>query len=75
MALADMRDHGVRSVLAFCEAIGCGHKATLDVDLLPDELPVLDVSLKLRCSRCGSRSIHTRPNWSEMKASDMRRDA
>ncbi len=36
-------------------------------------LAVPDVSLKLRCSRCGRRSIHTRPNWLEMEASGMRR--
>jgi hypothetical protein len=31
MTLGSMRDHGVRSVDAFCEAIGCGHEATLNV--------------------------------------------
>jgi hypothetical protein len=73
MTLADMRDHGVRSIAAYCEAIGCDHESTLKVDSLPDDLPVPDVSLRLRCSQCGSRSIRTRPNWSEMSASGMGR--
>jgi hypothetical protein len=40
-----------------------------------EELPVPDISLKLRCSLCGSRSIHTRPDWTEMRAAGMGRDA
>lgn len=75
MTLGNMRAHEIRSVDAFCEAIGCGHASTLNVDGLPDELAVPDVSLRLRCSNCGSRSIHTRPNWSEMKAAGMGRNA
>jgi len=74
MTLGNMREHGIRTVDAYCEATGCGHMAVLNVDALPDELPVPDVSLRLRCSRCGSRKIHTRPNWAEMKAHGMGRD-
>jgi hypothetical protein len=73
MTLAGMRAHGVRSVDAYCAAVGCGHASTLNADSLPDDLPVPDVSLRLRCSKCGSRSIHTRPNWTEMQASGMSR--
>jgi hypothetical protein len=67
MTLAGMRAHGIRSVQAYCEAIGCGHEAILIVDELPDELPVPDVGPRLRCSKCGSRAIQTRPNWVEMQ--------
>jgi len=69
MTLANMRAHGVRSIDAFRQAIGCGHASTLNAD----GLPVPDVSLRLRCSKCGSRSIHTRPNWTEMRAAEMAR--
>jgi hypothetical protein len=71
MTPGNMREHGVRAIDAFCKAIGCGHAATLNVDDLPNELPVPDVSLRLRCSKYGSRSIHTRPNWTEMQADGM----
>lgn len=75
MTLGNMRDHGVRAVDAWCEATGCGHMATINVDPLPDELPVPDVALRLRCSYCGSRRIHARPNWTELKAAGIGHDA
>ena len=75
MTLGNTRAHGIRSIDAFCQAIGCGHESTLNVDRLPDDLPVPDVGLRLRCSRCGGRSINTRPNWSELKAAVMGSDA
>ncbi len=75
MTLGNMREHGVRSIDAFCQAIGCGHASTVNVDGLPDDLPVPDVSPRLRCSRCGGRVWIARPNWSELKAADMGSDA
>jgi hypothetical protein len=32
------------------------------VDSLPDDFPVTDVSLSLRCSACGSRNVKTQPD-------------
>jgi hypothetical protein len=75
MTLGNMREHGIRSIDAFCQAIGCGHASTVNVNGMPDDLPVPDVGLRLRCSHCGGRAIHTRPNWAELKAADMGRDA
>jgi hypothetical protein len=40
MTLANMREHGVRSVTADCREIGCGHAGSVDVDHLPDDFPV-----------------------------------
>ena len=65
MTLANMREHGVRSVDATCE--DCKHEAVVNVDSLPDEFPAPDVALRLRCSACGSKRIVTRPNWREHK--------
>src|SRR4051794_24080828 len=73
MMLTSMRDHGVRSVDAFCAVQSCSHEATVNVDDLPDELPVPDISLRLRCSHCGSGFIEVRPNWAEMWADGMGR--
>ena len=55
MTLANMREHGVGSVEATCEA--CQHEATVNVESLPDHVYVPDVALKLRCSACGSKRI------------------
>ena len=63
LTLANMRENGVRSVEAKCEA--CGHEAIVNVDAWPGGCPVTDVGLKLRCSACGSRRISTKPNGLE----------
>ena len=55
------------SVLAWCEA--CGQHAVLNADHLPADLPVPDVALRLKCSRCGSKDIETRPEWRELRRS------
>jgi len=65
MTLAGMRSQGIRSLWATCTAPRCGHEAKINADGLPDDLPVPDVALKLRCSRCGGRRISTMPDWSE----------
>ncbi len=74
MTLANMRAQGVRSIEACCHATGCRHDTILDADGLPDDLPVPDVGLHLRCSRCGGRIIQTRPHWVEMKVAGMGRE-
>ena len=65
MSLGKMREHGVRSVLAICQESSCGHSGSLIVDHLPDGVPVPDVSLRLRCSACGSRNVKTQPDWKQ----------
>ena len=65
MTLGNMREHGVRSVAAHCQVVGCGHSGTVNVDNLPDDFPVPDVALRLRCSVCGSRNVKTIPAWRE----------
>ena len=60
--LGNMREHGVRSVAAECHEIRCGHLGSVNVDDLPDDVPVPDVALRLRCSACGSRNIKTVPD-------------
>jgi hypothetical protein len=37
----------------------------VDVSRFPDDFPVPDVALKLRCSPCGSKSIRVRLNIAE----------
>ena len=71
MPLGNMRAHGVRSVDTACET--CGHEASVNVDSLPDEMPVPDFALRLRCAVCGSRRVTTRPDWREMNAPGMMR--
>jgi hypothetical protein len=55
--IADIKALGVTAVEATCNK--CGHQAIVDPSEAPDTLPVPDVSLRLRCAKCGSRDIRT----------------
>ncbi len=63
MTLATMREHGVRSVAAEGQKIGCGHAGSVNVDHLPGDFPVPDVALRLRCSACGSPNVKIILDW------------
>jgi hypothetical protein len=65
MTLGNMRSQGIRSVSATCQRSGCGHMAEVSVETVSNEMPVPDVSLKLRCSKCVGRRIKTIPNLTE----------
>jgi hypothetical protein len=59
--LANMRQNGVRCVIASCA--NCGRSAAVNVDLLPETLTVPETGQRLRCSSCGGKTISTRPAW------------
>ena len=61
MTLASMRQNGVRMVTATCE-VG-GRQADVNVDNLPETTTVPEAGQRLRCSRCGAKTISTRPAW------------
>ena len=50
---------------AHCQETNCGHSASGNVGGLPDDFPVPDVALRLRCSTCGSPNVKTRPDWTQ----------
>jgi hypothetical protein len=55
--VASTKAQGMSTVSAFCQASGCDCDAVVPLDGWPEETPIPDMALKLRCSRCGSRSI------------------
>jgi hypothetical protein len=59
MSLKNMRENGVRMVIAACEA--CGR--SVNVDSLPETVNVPAAGQRLRCSQCGGKTIKTRPAW------------
>jgi hypothetical protein len=63
MTLGNMRANGVRMVAVYCNAPYCHHSADVDVDGMPDELAMLFLARKFRCSRCGSKQVSARPAW------------
>ncbi len=54
MTLGNMREHGVRTVVAHCQDVGCGHSASINVDAFPDRFPVPG-----RCA-CAARGVARR---------------
>jgi hypothetical protein len=65
-SVASTKAQGMRTVSAFCQANGCEHDAVAPLDGWPEETPIPDMSLKLRCSKCGSRSIKVMLNVVEL---------
>jgi hypothetical protein len=63
---ASTRAQGMKTVSAFCEAHGCGHDAIVPLDGWSANTPIPDMALKLRCSKCGSRSIKVTLNVVEL---------
>ena len=61
MTLENMRENGVHSLWVACRS--CRHEASVNVDQLPGEVEVPSAGRFFRCSKCGSKEINTRPNW------------
>jgi hypothetical protein len=53
-----MRERGGHMVEATC--LACGHRDTVAVDRLPNEMLIPFVADRLRCSECRSKKIETR---------------
>jgi hypothetical protein len=66
MDLANMRQNGVRSLLASC--LDCYHDATLNVDHLPGHLAVPSIGNRMTCTKCGSKRVTVRPAWATQGA-------
>jgi hypothetical protein len=63
--LANIREQGITRVEATCQSSRCGHRATIDASPFPDDMPVPDVGLRLRCVKCGGRNVHTMADWTQ----------
>jgi hypothetical protein len=61
MTLQNMRENGVRMVIAQSES--CGHSAEVNVDALPETVEVPKTGQRLRCGKRGAKTISTRPAW------------
>ena len=64
--LVDLIEDAVQVEL-WCHAPGCHHHADVSAEDLIRRFgadhPVPDLARHFRCSKCGSRRIHTRPSW------------
>ena len=60
VTLGQMRKNGCRRVEATC--LACGHRNSVIVDILPNEMPIPYVADRLYCSECRSKTIETKPD-------------
>jgi hypothetical protein len=65
MTLGNMRANGVRSLIAWCSNVNCGHEAIVNVDSQADDVFVPSLGPRMRCERCGQLGADVRPNWNE----------
>jgi hypothetical protein len=65
MTLGNMRQLGVRNLVAFCLNDACRHEGLIDVRGYPAETEVPWFRLQVKCRKCGARGRHidVRPNW------------
>lgn len=67
VAIANMRENGVRDVVIYCGNQQCMHSERINVDPLPDEMAIVDIErMKLRCAKCGQLGATVRPGYWNM---------
>ena len=62
MTLGNMRDLGVRGLIASCLNDACRHMALIDVSNYPAETEVPSFRPRMKCGKCGGGNIDARPN-------------
>jgi hypothetical protein len=68
MTLGNMRQQGVRHLIAYCLNDSCRHQAVIDVSSYADDVEVPSFQRRIKCGKCGrkgSRWVDVRPNWAE----------
>jgi hypothetical protein len=61
--LGEVRWLDARSLLASCKA--CAHETVLNVDSLPDTLPLSWFASRFACKCCDAVGAYISPSWSE----------
>jgi hypothetical protein len=72
MTLGNMRELGVKRLIASCLNDACRHTALIEVWSYPAETEIPYFKSRVVCAKCGSRGnkIDVRPNWKEQPPSD-----
>jgi hypothetical protein len=61
MTLGNMRELGVKRLVASCLSDACRHTALINVSKYAAEVEVPRFCLRVKCGECGSRNIDVRP--------------
>ena len=67
MPPGNMRELGVRRLIAFCLDDGCRYQALIEVWSYPANTEIAYFKRRVVCAKCGGRGnkIDVRPNWKE----------
>jgi transposase len=67
MTLANMREQGVKRLIAYCLNDACRHQALIEVWSYPANTEIVYSRRRVVCAKCGARGnkIDVRPNWKE----------
>jgi hypothetical protein len=65
MTLGNMRELGVRHLIAYCLNDACRHSALIDVSSYPADTEVPSFQRRAKCGKCGGKRVDVRPNWKE----------
>ena len=63
VTLGHIRSHDCRDLLVYCNSGRCHHRATMNADHLPADLPVRSLCGRMVCTRCGYIGADVRPDW------------
>src|ERR1700724_1223680 len=76
MTLGNMRDLGVKRLVASCFNDACRHVALIDVSSYPADTEVPWFRTRVKCAKCGSHGnkIDVRPNWKEQPTGPSKTD-
>jgi hypothetical protein len=66
MDVSNMFANGVTRLALSCHGRDCWHSGVLDVSAYPGDLLVQSFKGRVVCSRCGSRDVDVRPDWTEI---------
>jgi hypothetical protein len=63
VTLGHIRGHGCRDLLVYCSSGRCHHSATINGDLLPDDVPMRALCPRMVRTRCGMIGANVRPDY------------
>jgi hypothetical protein len=61
LTLEEMRSARGRNVSVHCSDIVCFHSVNFNVDALPGNVSLSDLEPRMRCSKCGCKSVSVEP--------------
>ena len=67
ITFGEMRESGVRGLLAYCADYHCSHSIAVSADQWPDDVRLSDIEDRFVCKECGKRGADVRPDFPAAK--------